>query len=113
MSEQTPAVPDSAWPNTERRKDEITRNIRDIQDKLKTGEARMDAQDIAIAENTEVTKQIKSDTAEIVDFAQSVKGALKVFDMIGKLAKPLTYIIMLGTAVYGVVSAWKTGQKYP
>lgn len=113
MNEHQTSTPDSVWPGTERRRDELSRQIFDIQAKLKTGEERMDAQDAAIAENTKLTKDIKSDTAEIVDFSQSVKGALKVFDMIGKLAKPLTYIIMLGTACYGVVSAWKTGHKYP
>lgn len=43
--------------------------------------------------------------AAMLDFFNSVKGAFKVFDMLGKLAKPLGYIM---AAVAAAVSLWYT-----
>lgn len=105
MTEQS-----TTWQGEDRRTDHTTRAFRAIHDKLSAGEKRMDDQDVAIAENTKLTQGIKSDTSEIVEFAQSVKGALRVFDMIGKLAKPLGYILAAFAAGMGVITAFKSGH---
>ena len=104
------AVP---WCGEDRRKDHVTRSIRDIHERLDAGDKRMKSLEEAVGANTDLTTQIKSDTAEIVDFAQSLKGTIKVFNLLGKLAKPLTYIVMLVTALVGAVSAIKSGSKFP
>ena len=91
----------------ERRTDHVTRAIRDIQPSLKVGDKRMDAQDKAIAENTKVTLEIKESTDNIVDAFKSLTGAFKVLGWIGNLAKPLGYIIMMGTALVGLWHAIK------
>lgn len=52
---------------------------------------------------------VKADTAELVELLHSVKGAFKVLDLIGRLAKPLGAIIMLGVALAGFMSAIKGG----
>lgn len=53
--------------------------------------------------NTTATVAIKADTSEIIKFFDSVQGAFRVFDMMGRLAKPLGYIL---SAVGGAVALW-------
>ena len=50
-------------------------------------------------------KSVVESNAAMLDFFTSVKGAFKVFDMLGKLARPLGYIL---AAVAGAVSLWYT-----
>lgn len=63
----------------------------------------------ALAENTAATRRVESNTSELIDMFVSWKGAFKVFDQIGKLAKPLGAIFLLGSAVIGFWQAIKTG----
>ncbi len=56
-----------------------------------------------LASNTASTKRVESSTDEIVDFFNSVKGAFKVLNWIGKLAKPLGAIIAFCVALW---TAW-------
>ena len=86
-------------------------NGADIEARLESGERRMDGLDAAIKENTAITEGIKADTAEIVDFFSSMKGAFHVLNWIGALAKPLSYIAMLASAVGGVFVLFKGGSK--
>lgn len=88
---------------------ELQRGHKEISSRLNDGDTRMGNLEEAVKRNTEITEKIKGDTGEIVDFFQSVKGAVKVADMIGKLAKPLTYIIMFVTAIAGAWTAIKAG----
>lgn len=94
----------------DRRKDHTTRAFRAIHDKLAAGDIRMDNQDLAIAENTRLTQGIKTDTSEIVEFAQSIKGLVRVAEMVGKLAKPLGYILAAFAAGMGVITSVKFGH---
>lgn len=57
--------------------------------------------------------EIKSDTSELIELVKSFQGAMRVLNMLGKLAKPLTYIIMLGSALWGVFSIVKGGGEPP
>ncbi|MDP4076261.1 hypothetical protein [Acidovorax sp. A1169] len=59
--------------------------------------------------NTEATQAVASNTAELVEMFQAMKGAFKVFNWIGSLAKPMAYVIGLGTAIVGMWAAIKTG----
>ena len=60
-----------------------------------------------LAENTRATKEVASNTAELVELFQSFKGAIKVLNWFGKLAKPIAYIVGLGTALLGFWTALK------
>lgn len=60
-----------------------------------------------LAENTRATKEVASNTAELVELFQSFKGAIKVLNWFGKLAKPMAYIVGLGTALLGFWTALK------
>lgn len=79
------------------------------QQRLDDGSGTMKQMQADLKVNSETTTAIKSDTGEIIDFFQSVKGAFKVFDMIGKLAKPLAAVVALGVAVWGAVQAFAGG----
>lgn len=52
-----------------------------------------------LTENTIITKNIDTKTAEVVEAFGAAKGAFKVLEFIGKLAKPLIWITGLGTAL--------------
>lgn len=58
-----------------------------------------------LAKNTETINQIKTDTADMLAVFESWRGAMKALEMIGRLAKPLGYIVTLGAAL---AAAWAT-----
>lgn len=100
----------SARPEVERRiADQIWREK--IESRMQAGDERMNQLDGDIKENTRITAEIKQDTAELIEAFQSVKGAFRVLEMIAGLARPLSYIVMLGTAVAGFWYAIKGGGK--
>lgn len=57
--------------------------------------------------NTRATQSVADSTAELVDFFHAMRGAMKVLNWIGKLARPLGAIIGLGAAVLAAVAASK------
>lgn len=63
-----------------------------IEKQLKSGQARMAAIEIGLAENTTTTNRIDKSTAGMVEWMNNFEGAFKVLEGIGKLAKPLAII---------------------
>ena len=62
-----------------------------------------------LKENTDDTKAIKADTAELLEAFHSFKGAMKVLEWIGKAAKPMGYIAGLCASMYAFWTAVKSG----
>ena len=62
-----------------------------------------------LKENTDDTKAIKADTAELVEAFHSFKGAMKVLEWIGRAAKPMGYIAGFCASVYAFWTAVKSG----
>lgn len=62
-----------------------------------------------LRENTEATKRIEANTAEMLDVFQSFKAAMKVLEWIGKAAKPLGYVVGLGASMAAFWAALKSG----
>ena len=62
-----------------------------------------------LKENTDDTKAIKADTAELLEAFHSFKGAMKVLEWIGKAAKPLGYIVGACASVTAFWAAMKSG----
>ena len=83
--------------------------ISKIEDRLKEGDAAMKQLKDDLAENTAATKRIDASTADIVEFFQSMKGAFKVLNWIGQLARPISAIVAFCVALWGVWIAFKTG----
>ena len=84
------------------RMDEIVKTVAAIQ--IEQASAK-----VLLAENTETIKEVKTDTADMLEVFESWKGAMRVMDMIGSLAKPLGYIAALIAAVVGIWTAMKSG----
>ena len=55
------------------------------------------------------TRQPAANTAELVDLFNSFKGAIRVFEYIGRLAKPLGYIAGAAASFAALWAAWKSG----
>lgn len=62
-----------------------------------------------LKENTDDTKAIKADTAELLEAFRSFKGAMKVLEWIGKAAKPLGYVAGFCASMYAFWTAVKSG----
>ncbi len=114
---QFPVPSEATYPHAERRTDKTARILFDLQKgheevrgRLDDGDTRMENIEGAVKANTDITQQIKVDTSEIIDAFKSFTAAMRVLEVIGKIAKPLTYVVMLGTAIAGVVSAFKSGH---
>ena len=86
----------------DKRMDEIVKTVAAIQ--IEQASAK-----VLLAENTETIKEIKTDTADMLEVFESWKGAMRVMEMIGKLAKPLGYIVGLGASVATFWAAMKSG----
>ena len=61
----------------------------------------------ATARNTSSIETIRQNTQDIVDTFQALAGGFKVLQGLGRVAKPLAYIVGLGTAVITAYSAWR------
>ena len=62
-----------------------------------------------LKENTDETKAIKADTAELLEAFRSFKGAMKVLEWIGKAAKPIGYVVGLGASIAAFWAAMNSG----
>ncbi|WP_029524877.1 hypothetical protein [Polaromonas glacialis] len=79
--------------------------------RLDAGDARMTRIEQDLAVNTTATRETADNTSELVDIFKAFKGAMKVLEYVGKLAKPLGYILKAGLAVAAVWVAVKTGGQ--
>lgn len=59
--------------------------------------------------NTAATQQVQVDTAELVQWLKSLKGAFAVLDVIGRAAKPLGAIAVLCTSAWVFFQTVKGG----
>ena len=84
----------------------------DVEKQLEEGKSRMSAIEKELEKNTALTKKVHENTADLIATFESVKGAFRTLEMLGSLAKPLTYITMFVGAIAGL---WYTikggGQK--
>lgn len=60
--------------------------------------------------NTEATRRIETNTADLIDLVQSFRGGFKALEYLGKLAKPLGAIIALVAAIAGLWATLKGGR---
>jgi hypothetical protein len=84
--------------------DHINKRFADGADSMKEIRAELEA-------NTAATKQVQAETAELVEWLKSLKGAFAVFDVIGKAARPLSYIVGLCTAAWVFFQTFKGGGR--
>lgn len=92
----------------------------EVNERLDKGAAKIDSLEQGLKSNTEATQansalvqKVQTDTSELVTIFKSFQGAFAVFNMIGKLAKPLGYIVVAVSAIVGLYHAWKYGTPPP
>jgi len=103
---------------------EIAENIEtdrwraDISEELRDGDRRMDeltADVAAVKRQLEATSQatgrVEANTAEMLQVFQSWKGAMAALEILGKVARPLGYILGAFGAVVALWVALKTGWR--
>ena len=86
----------------DKRMDEIVKTVAAIQ--VEQASAKL-----LLAENTETINEIKTNTADMLEVFESWKGAMRVMEMLGKLAKPLGYIVGFGASVAAFWASMKSG----
>lgn len=84
---------------------------RAVHDRLNDGSEKMDLLRADVDANTKATNEIKADTSEILEIFRNLKGALAVFEWIGRMAKPIGAIAMAGAALAGAWSTLKGGGR--
>lgn len=99
----------TAEPTTLDRREDSAQWRAKVDQRLDDGAAIMRKMREDLHANTITTNQVRADTSELVSLLKSFHGAFKVFNMVGKLAKPLTYIVMAATAVVTLYTTWKGG----
>lgn len=62
-----------------------------------------------LKENTESINAIKADTADMLATFESWRGAMRTLEMIGKLAKPMGYIVGMLASLAAFYTALKSG----
>lgn len=84
--------------------------VQDIRRQLGDGAERMARIEDGLAANTAATEAIRVSTAELVEVFRAMQGAFKVLNWLGRLARPMSYIVALAVAGIGLLSAIK-GHK--
>ena len=88
----------------DKRMDEIVKTVAAIQ--IEQASAK-----VLLAENAETINKIKTDTADMLEVFESWKGAMRVMEMLGKLAKPLGYIVGFVASVAAFWASMKSGAS--
>lgn len=83
----------------------------EMETQLKAGADRMDKIEVDLKANTATTERVEANTREMLEFFNSVKGAFRTLDMLGKLARPLAYLLMLVGAITAFWLTLKNGGK--
>lgn len=80
---------------------------RQINERLDQGSQRMANIERGLAAEREELRELRNQLADLLDFFNAMKGAFKVFNLVGKVAKPTAAIVSLGVAVGAAYTAWR------
>lgn len=71
-------------------------------------EIKIETNTLLTQENTRITREIKTDTADIIDAFNALRGTFKSIEFLGKLGKPLIWIGGALTILTGFVITVKS-----
>lgn len=94
-------------PNTA--EDTVPGALQHVHDRLSRVETSQAAFRSELAENTKLTKDVQSSVSDLVDVLNALRGAFKVLETLGKIAKPVGYVAASVAAVWGAILAIKSG----
>ena len=83
-----------------------------INERFDQGSERMAAIERDLSKTHEELRELKAQLADLLEFFGAMKGAFKVLNWLGKLARPTAAIVALGVAL---AAAWNAarGGIYP
>ena len=84
---------------------------RQIKERFDQGGERMTVIERDLKAATQELHELKQQLADLLEFFAAMKGAFKVLNWVGKVAKPLAAIVMLGGACVGFFTAIKGGAS--
>lgn len=82
-----------------------------VNERLDKGSERMAAIERDLKAVTQELYELKQQLADLLEFFTAMRGAFKVLNWVGKVAKPLAAIVMLGGACVGFWTAIKGGAS--
>ena len=82
-----------------------------INARFDTGSERMAAIERELSKTRQELGELKQQLADLLEFFTAMKGAFKVLNWVGKVAKPLAAIVMLGGACVAFWTAVKGGAS--
>jgi flagellar biosynthesis component FlhA len=83
--------------------------LQQVNKRFNQGSERMAAIERDLKAATQELQERNQQMAELLEFFTAMKGAFKVLNWVGKVAKPLAAIVMLGGACVGFWTAVKGG----
>ena len=85
--------------------------LQQVNKRFNQGSERMAAIERDLKVATQELHERNQQMAELLEFFTAMKGAFKVVNWVGKVAKPLAAIVMLGGACVGFWTAIKGGAS--
>ena len=85
--------------------------LQQVNKRFNQGSERMAAIERDLKAVTQELQERNQQMAELLEFFNAMKGAFKVLNWVGKVAKPLAAIVMLGGACVGFWTAIKGGAS--
>lgn len=87
--------------------EQIKERLDEGSERMATIERDLKALAQGLHEERQELQELKQQLAEMLEFFTAMKGAFKVLNWVGKVAKPLAAIVMLGGACVGFWTAIK------
>ncbi len=87
--------------------EQIKERLDEGSERMATIERDLKALAQGLYEERQELQELKQQLAEMLEFFTAMKGAFKVLNWVGKVAKPLAAIVMLGGACVGFWTAIK------
>lgn len=85
--------------------------LQQVNKRFNQGSERMASIERDLKAVTQQLQERNQQLAELLEFFTAMKGAFKVLNWVGKVAKPLAAIVMLGGACVGFWTAIKGGAS--
>ena len=74
------------------------------------GSERMAGIERALAAERRELQELKGQLSDLLEFFNAMRGAFKVLNWVGKVAKPVAAIVSLGAAMGAAYAAWRGVQ---
>lgn len=81
--------------------------VQQINQRFSEGSERMAGIERGLAAERLELQELKGQLADLLDFFNAMRGAFKVLNWVGKVAKPVAAIVSLGAAMGAAYAAWR------